>query len=366
MQAFQLRIDLGGMSGPAGAGAGPSAGGQAAEGVFAGVLASAGLEGAGAAVAAAPVNASASGGIPAQKAIDAQGLQVLQPGAVVEPQAIDAEAALPLPLPQVPGSSPAELPSPLPGTAAGEAVVDGLPVADAPVLDGESGADATAMVVAFVMPAPLPAPQPIVAAPAQNGFQDGALNGVDGLRGSITPALPDLPQPGGQPQPSAPGTAQPQVDASVSAPLRLPAGICRPPRLERLPRPRSRVFLQCLPPMPHLPPLWALRRRCFSNWKMRSRRRVPVLKPRLLQQASPPAALKLWSQTFLPHLHALQLQALPRLTLWPPRQLQTVLLMFRHRLLFLRCSHRLPGLRLTCVPSRFRHLWQQIAHPRSR
>ena len=228
MQAFQLRIDLGGMGGPAGAGAGASAGGQAAEGVFAGVLASAGVEGAGSPFAGAqpvPVNASASGSLPAQKAIDAQGLQVLQPGAVVEPAAIDADAALPMPLPQVPGSSPAELPSPLPGTAAGETASDGLPVVDAPVPDGEDGveaADAAAMVVAFVIPAPLPAPQPVVSAPVQNGLQDGALNGVDGLRGSITPVLPDLPQTGGQPQ-VQPGMARPQVDASLSAPP-APAG----------------------------------------------------------------------------------------------------------------------------------------------
>lgn len=226
MQAFQLRIDLGGMGGPAGAGAGSSAGGQAPEGVFAGVLANAGLEEAGAPLPGAqpaPVNASAAGSLPVQNAIDAQGLQVLQPGAVVEPQAIDAEAALPLPLPQVPVAAPGELPSQVPGTAAGEAVADDLPVVDTPVLEGEAGAGAAAMVVAFVMPAPLPAPQPIVAAPAQNGFQDGALNGVDGLRGSITPALPDMPLPGGQPQPAAPGMAQPQVDASLSAPL-APAG----------------------------------------------------------------------------------------------------------------------------------------------
>ncbi|MBA4203757.1 MAG: hypothetical protein C0457_02100 [Polymorphum sp.] len=214
------------MGAPAGAGAGPSAGGQAAEGVFAGVLASAGVEGAGSPLAGAqpvPVNASASGSLPAQKAIDAQGLQVLQPGAVVEPAAIDADAALPVPLPQVPGSSPAELPSPLPGTAAGETASDGLPVVDAPGLDGEDGAEVAAMVVAFVIPAPLPAPQPVVSAPVQNGLQDGALNGADGLRGSITPALPDLPQTGGQPQPSAPGMARPQVDASLSAPP-APAG----------------------------------------------------------------------------------------------------------------------------------------------
>ncbi|WP_122520611.1 flagellar hook-length control protein FliK [Pannonibacter phragmitetus] len=216
------------MGGPAGAGAGASAGGQAAEGVFAGVLASAGVEGAGSPLAGAqpvPVNASASGSLPVQKAIDAQGLQVLQPGAVVEPVAIDADAALPVPLPQVPGSSPAELPSPLPGKSAGEAVPDGLPFVDAPGLDGEDGveaADAAAMVVAFVIPAPLPAPQPVVSAPVQNGLQDGALNGVDGLRGSITPALPDLPQTGGQPQ-VQPGMARPQVDASLSAPP-APAG----------------------------------------------------------------------------------------------------------------------------------------------
>lgn len=225
MQAFQLRIDLGGMGAPAGAGAGASAGGQAAEGVFAGVLASAGVEGAEAPFAGAqpvPVNASASGSLPAQKAIDAQGLQVLQPGAVVEPAAIDADAALPMPLPQVPGSSPAELPSPLPGTAAGETASDGLPVVDAPGLDGEDGAEVAAMVVAFVIPAPLPAPQPVVSAPVQNGLQDGALNGADGLRGSITPALPDLPQTGGQPQ-VQPGMARPQVDASLSAPP-APAG----------------------------------------------------------------------------------------------------------------------------------------------
>lgn len=225
MQAFQLRIDLGGMGAPAGAGAGASAGGQAAEGVFAGVLASAGVEGAEAPFAGAqpvPVNASASGSLPAQKAIDAQGLQVLQPGAVVEPAAIDADAALPMPLPQVPGSSPAELPSPLPGTAAGETASDGLPVVDAPGLDGEDGAEVAAMVVAFVIPAPLPAPQPVVSAPVQNGLQDGALNGADGLRGSITPVLPDLPQTGGQPQ-VQPGMARPQVDASLSAPF-APAG----------------------------------------------------------------------------------------------------------------------------------------------
>ncbi|MFN4167495.1 MAG: flagellar hook-length control protein FliK [Pannonibacter phragmitetus] len=226
MQAFQLRIDLGGMGAPAGAGAGPSAGGQAAEGVFAGVLANAGLKDAGTPLPSsqpAPVNASASGSLPVQKAIDAQGLQVLQPGAVVEPVAIDADAALPVPLPQVPVAAPGELPSPVPGTATGETAPDGLPVVDAPGLDGEVGAEAAAMVVAFVMPAPLPAPQPVVSAPVQNGLQDGALNGVDGLRGSITPALPDLPQPGGQPQPAAPGMTQPQVDASLSAPF-APAG----------------------------------------------------------------------------------------------------------------------------------------------
>lgn len=225
MQAFQLRIDLGGMGGPAGAGAGPLAGGQAAEGVFAGVLASAGVEGAGEPFAGAqpvPVNASASGSLPAQKAIDAQGLQVLQPGAVVEPAAIDADAALPVPLPQVPVAAPGELPSPVPGTAAGETASDGLPVVDAPGLDGEDGAEAAAMVVAFVIPAPLPAPQPVVSAPVQNGLQDGALNGADGLRGSITPALPDLPQTGGHPQ-VQPGMARPQVDASLSAPP-APAG----------------------------------------------------------------------------------------------------------------------------------------------
>ncbi|CUA92277.1 flagellar hook-length control protein FliK [Pannonibacter indicus] len=228
MQAFQLRIDLGGMGAPAGAGAGASAGGQAAEGVFAGVLASAGVEGAGAPLAGVqpvPVNASASGSLPAQKAIDAQGLQVLQPGAVAEPAAIDADAALPVPLPQVPVAAPGELPSQVPGKSAGEAAPDGLPFVDAPVPDGEDGAeaaDAAAMVVAFVMPAPLPAPQPVVSAPVQNGLQDGALNGADGLRGSITPALPDLPQPGGQPQ-VQPGMARPQVDASLSAPP-APAG----------------------------------------------------------------------------------------------------------------------------------------------
>lgn len=228
MQAFQLRIDLGGMGAPAGAGAGASAGGQAAEGVFAGVLASAGVEGAGSPFAGAqpvPVNASASGSLPAQKVIDAQGLQVLQPGAVVEPAAIDADAALPMPLPQVPVAAPGGLPSPVPGTAAGEAVSDGLPVVDAPVPDGEDGveaADAAAMVVAFVIPAPLPAPQPVVSAPVQNGLQDGALNGADGLRGSITPVLPDLPQTGGLPQ-VQPGMARPQVDASLSAPP-APAG----------------------------------------------------------------------------------------------------------------------------------------------
>lgn len=225
MQAFQLRIDLGGMGGPAGAGAGASAGGQAAEGVFAGVLASAGVEGAGSPFAGAqpvPVNASASGSLPAQKAIDAQGLQVLQPGAVVEPAAIDADAALPVPLPEVPVAAPGGLPSPLPGTAAGETASDGLPVVDAPGLDGEDGAEAAAMVVAFVIPAPLPAPQPVVSAPVQNGLQDGALNGADGLRGSITPALPDLPQTGGHPQ-VQPGMARPQVDASLSAPP-APAG----------------------------------------------------------------------------------------------------------------------------------------------
>ena len=228
MQAFQLRIDLGGMGAPAGAGAGASAGGQAAEGVFAGVLASAGVEGAGSPLAGAqpvPVNASASGSLPAQKAIDAQGLQVLQPGDVVEPAAIDADAALPVPLPQVPVAAPGGLPSQVPGKSAGEAVPDGLPVVDAPVPDGEDGveaADAAAMVVAFVIPAPLPAPQPVVSAPVQNGLQDGALNGADGLRGSITPALPDLPQTGGQPQ-VQPGMARPQVDASLSAPP-APAG----------------------------------------------------------------------------------------------------------------------------------------------
>ncbi len=225
MQAFQLRIDLGGMGGPAGAGAGTSAGGQAAEGVFAGVLASAGVEGAGSPFAGAqpvPVNASAFGSLPAQKAIDAQGLQVLQPGAVVEPAIIDADAAQPVPLPQVPVAAPGELPSPVPGKSAGEAVSDGLPVVDAPGLDGEDGAEVAAMVVAFVMPAPLPAPQPVVSAPVQNGLQDGALNGADGLRGSITPVLPDLPQTGGQPQ-VQPGMARPQVDASLSAPP-APAG----------------------------------------------------------------------------------------------------------------------------------------------
>jgi flagellar hook-length control protein FliK len=224
VQAFQLRIDLGGMGGMQGAAMGGGSGGQSgADGAFAGMVANAGASDAGAqqsapASPAASASAQASG-----KGLGAENLQVLQPEAPAE--ALPAgPVAVEIAAPGQPGAG-AGVAGQVPDQIAGDDALDDAAATD----DASSLTDEMPVVMAFAMPAPLPAPQVAVSVPldgATDGVLDGAggldaLDGTDGLRGSIQPFAPSLPQAGsdaagGQPglnPPGAPMTGEPETEA---------------------------------------------------------------------------------------------------------------------------------------------------------
>lgn len=204
MQAFQLRIDLGGMGGMQGAAMGGGSGGQSVtDGAFAGMVANAGAYD-----SDAPQTSPAAQAVPSSaqvpaKGIGAENLQVLQPDADaggLPVESVPVEVAAPL-LPES-GSDAS-------GLAQGWGVTEDA-ADDAVAGDAAAGDDADALtgepplLMAFAMPAPLPAPQAAVSVPldgAVDGLDGGAdgldsLEGTDGLRGSIQPFAPSLPQPG--------------------------------------------------------------------------------------------------------------------------------------------------------------------------
>lgn len=206
MQAFQLRIDLGGMGGMQGAATGSGSGGQAGGGAFAGMLADASASDAGASDAGAPGTGSAVPAASAQasgKGIGVENLQVLQPDAAEALPAEPVSAGIAAPALPEAGT---DATGPVPGWDAADEALEDFAAGDAVAGDdADSLTGEPPLLMAFAMPVPLPAPQAAVSAPL-DGVAEGAvdgtgglesLEGTDGLRGSIQPFAPALPQAGG-------------------------------------------------------------------------------------------------------------------------------------------------------------------------